>query len=80
MESALNKPMQLRLPVDLKSRIARIAERNHLSEADVVRLCLAQTIPVIEEQGLTVMPVNKPRRAAIKASHSVGGNGKASRT
>ena len=62
---ALNKPMQLRLPRELKTRIVRIAEKNHLSEADVVRLCLAQMIPIIEKQGLTVQPVDKIDRVPL---------------
>ena len=61
VDSALNKPMQLRLPQELKTSIARIAARNHLSEADVVRLCLAQTLPKIEKHGLTVLPAEKPK-------------------
>ena len=60
MASVLNKLIQLRLPSELKERIARIAEENHLSEADVVRLCLAQSIPNIERNGLIVFPVDKP--------------------
>ena len=59
MGRSLDKPMQLRLPSELKARITKIAEINHLSEADVVRLCLAQSIPIIEEHGLTVIPVNR---------------------
>jgi hypothetical protein len=49
--------MQLRLPSELKARIAKIAQKNHLSEADVVRLCLAQAIPSMEKYGLTLLPV-----------------------
>ena len=59
MGRSLDKPMQLRLPSELKARIAKIAEINHLSEADVVRLCLARSIPIIEEHGLTVIPITK---------------------
>ena len=54
----LNKPMQLRLPWELRTKITRIAEKNHLSEADVVRLCLAQVLPGIEKHGLMVLPVD----------------------
>lgn len=66
MAGALDKPMQLRLPTELKARIAKIAEKNHLSEADVVRLCLAQSIPIIEEHGLTVLPMNKQADGTTK--------------
>jgi hypothetical protein len=62
--SVLDKPMQLRLPSELKAKIARIAEKNHLSEADVIRLCLAQIIPSIEQHGLTVFPADKPCASA----------------
>ena len=64
----LNKPMQLRLPKDLKVRIARIAAQNFLSEADVVRLCLAQAIPIMEEQGLKVLPVDQPAPTVFASS------------
>ena len=56
MGSQLDTTMQIRLPPELKSRIARIAERTHLSESDVVRLCLSQAIPIMELHGLTVVP------------------------
>jgi hypothetical protein len=51
--------LQIRLPDELRTRVTRIAEVNHLSEADVVRLVLGQTLPGIEKNGLTILPSGK---------------------
>jgi hypothetical protein len=57
MSSKLSKqPLQIRLPEDLEDRIERIADLNHLSKPDVIRLCLRQQVPVIEQKGLHIPP------------------------
>ena len=58
----LEKPTQIRLPSELKKKIARIAVANHIAEVDVIRLCLSQAIPAIEENGLTILPASQPPR------------------
>lgn len=63
-----DKPTQIRLPRELKTRIARIAEVNHIAEVDVIRLCLAQTIPTIEQHGLTILPPSAPTKRRAKAA------------
>jgi hypothetical protein len=62
MRNILEKPVQIRLPGLLREKITRIAAVNHLSEADVIRLCLSQAVPAIEENGLTIFPSAKPKR------------------
>jgi len=65
MQSALSeKPMQIKLPTDLEAKIERIAAINHLSKVDVIRLCLAQSVPIIEANGLTILPPEIPKRKA----------------
>lgn len=68
MSNAHEKPTQIRIPSDLKVRIARIAEVNHISEVDVIRLCLAQTIPTIEAHGITILPPSQEKRPKSKAA------------
>jgi predicted transcriptional regulator len=50
------KPNTVRLPDDLQKKVEKIAEKNHLAVADVIRLCLAQALPAIEKNGLTIKP------------------------
>ncbi len=54
--SAETKPMTIRLPEDLQEKVDRIAAKNHLSGTDVIRLCLAQALPAIEKNGLSIQP------------------------
>jgi predicted DNA-binding ribbon-helix-helix protein len=51
------KPQTVRLPMPLYKRLKKIADRNHLSVADIIRFALAEAIPVIERDGLTIRPV-----------------------
>ena len=55
-KETLAEPMQVRLPKDLRKRIKKIAEINHLSEVAVVRYCLGHTVPAMEKNGLTILP------------------------
>jgi hypothetical protein len=48
--------LQIRLPDDLREKVERIAETNHLSVPDVVRLILGQTLPRVEKDGLVIQP------------------------
>ena len=40
----------------LYKRLKKIADRNHLSVADVIRFALAEAIPTIERDGLIIRP------------------------
>ena len=62
-KATLEPPTQLRLPRELDERIGKIANANHLSKADVIRLCLVQTLPTVEANGITIQP------AVAKAAH-----------
>jgi hypothetical protein len=50
------KPYTVRLPGDVQKKVEALADRNHLSANDVIRLCLLQVLPVIEREGITIKP------------------------
>jgi hypothetical protein len=56
MSATISKVNSIRLPEDLQEKVERIAEKNHLAVSDVIRLCLAQALPAIEKNGLTIKP------------------------
>lgn len=43
-----SKPSNVRLPIELKNRLAQIAQSNGLSVSDVIRLMLLIEIPEVE--------------------------------
>jgi hypothetical protein len=54
--SAEGKTQTLTFPVDLHRKLEKIAAKNNLSIADVIRLCLAWALPQIAKQGLLIKP------------------------
>ena len=56
MSAKTDKTNTIRLPLDLQKKVEKIAATNHLAVADVIRLCLAQAVPAIEKNGLTIKP------------------------
>jgi len=54
----------IRLPNDLQAKVKKIAKANHLSINDVIRICISQTIPRIEEFGITILPPEAKSKAA----------------
>ena len=62
--SLATKPMSLRLPEDVENKIEKIAKANNLSKVDVIRLCLTHAVPLIEKNGLMIVPVQSSSKAA----------------
>jgi predicted transcriptional regulator len=56
MSTTKTTPNTIRLPYDLQKKVEKIADKNHLTINDVIRLCLMQVLPVIEKEGLTIKP------------------------
>jgi hypothetical protein len=54
--SAKGKTQTLTFPLDLHRKLEKIAPKNNLSMADVLRLCLAWALPQIAKQGLLIKP------------------------
>lgn len=55
-KTQIPSPISLRLPADLCASIQRIAASLHLSQSELIRLCLYEFLPLVEKNGLTLHP------------------------